>query len=172
MEAFLVRSIIPFNGWQNKVVNHKLLIQDDQLLGYPFTFRVSLCQRLDSRQLTEIRAPEARGKSSAKRERERRRRESPPEAKGERSEPFAGGARDSAKLNRVFVIMAKFLSPSSHVTCRNWIRPLTKKHRFIAQIDSARSNIASTAWRPCGLSPDIGESSSRKCPLHVAARYF
>ena len=113
----------------------------------------SLCQRLDSRQLTQIRAPEARGKSSAKRE--RRRRESPPEAKGERSEPFAGGARDSAKRNRVFVIMAKFLSPSSHVTCQNWIRPFTKKHRFIAQIDSARSNIASTAWRPCGLSPDI-----------------
>ena len=105
----------------------------------------SLCQRLDSRQLTQIRAPEARGKSSAKRERERRRRESPPEAKGERSEPFAGGLRDSAKRNRVFVIMAKFLSPSSHVTCQNWIRPFTKKHRFIAQIDSARSNIASTA---------------------------
>ena len=42
------------------------------------------------------RAPKARGKLSAKRERERRRRESPPEAKGERSEPFAGGARDSA----------------------------------------------------------------------------
>ena len=102
------------------------------------------------------RTPEARGKSSAKRERERRRRESPPEAKGERSEPFAGGARDSAKRNRVFVIMAKFLSPSSHVTCQNWIRPFTKKHRFIAQIDSARSNIASTAWRPCGLSPGIG----------------
>ena len=119
---------------------------------------LSLCQRLDSRQLTQIRAPEARGKSSAKRERERRRRESPPEAKGERSEPFAGGARDSAKRNRVFVIMAKFLSPSSHVTCQNWIRPFTKKHRFIAQIDSARSNIlvASTAWRPRGLSPDIG----------------
>ena len=39
---------------------------------------ISLCQRLDSRQLTQIRAPEARGKSSAKRE--RRRRESPPEA--------------------------------------------------------------------------------------------
>ena len=115
----------------------------------------SLCQRLDSRQLTQIRAPEARGKSSAKRERERR-RESPPEAKGERSEPFAGGARDSAKRNRVFVIMAKFLSPSSHVTCQNWIRPFTKKHRFIAQIDSASSNIASTAWRPCGLSSDIG----------------
>ena len=61
----------------------------------------SLCQRLDSRQLTQIQAPEARGKSSAKRERERRRRESPPEAKGERSEPFAGGARDSAKRNMV-----------------------------------------------------------------------
>ena len=105
----------------------------------------SLCQRLDSRQLTQIRAPEAREKSSAKREHERRRRESPPEAKGERSEPFAGGARDSAKRNRVFVIMAKFLSPLSHVTCQNWIRPFTKKHRFIAQIDSARSNIASTA---------------------------
>ena len=60
----------------------------------------SLCQRLDSRQLTQIRAPEARGKSSAKRERERRRREIPPEAKGESSEPFAGGARDSAKRNR------------------------------------------------------------------------
>ena len=44
------------------------------------------------------RAPEAWGKSSAKRERWRR--ESPPEAKGERSEPFAGGARDSAKRNR------------------------------------------------------------------------
>ena len=105
----------------------------------------SLCQRLDSRQLTQIRAPEAREKSSAKREHERRRRESPPEAKGERSEPFAGGARDSAKRNRVFVIMAKFLSLLSHVTCQNWIRPFTKKHRFIAQIDSARSNIASTA---------------------------
>ena len=105
----------------------------------------SLCQRLNSRQLTQIRAAEAREKSSAKREHERRRRESPPEAKGERSEPFAGGTRDSAKRNRVFVIMAKFLSPSSHVTCQNWIRPFTKKHRFIAQIDSARSNIASTA---------------------------
>ena len=111
----------------------------------------SLCQRLDSRQLTQIRAPEVREKSSAKREHERWRCESPPE-------PFAGGARDSAKRNRVFVIMAKFLSPSSHVTCQNWIRPFTKKHRFIAQIDSARSNIASTAWRPCGLSarPGIG----------------
>ena len=61
---------------------------------------ISLCQRLNSRQLTQIRAPEARDKSSAKREDERRRRESPPEAKGERSEPFAGGARDSAKRNR------------------------------------------------------------------------
>ena len=115
------------------------------LIGCILSKLCSLCQRLDSRQLTQIRAPEVRGKSSAKRERERRRRESPPEAKGERSEPFAGGARDSAKRNRVFVIMAKFLSPSSHVTCQNWIRPFTKKHRFIAQIDSARSNIASTA---------------------------
>ena len=121
-----------------------------------FYVRASLCQRLDSRQLTQIPAPEAREKSSAKREHERRRRESPPEAKGERSEPFAGGARDSAKRNRVFVIMAKFLSPLSHVTCQNWIRPFTKKHRFIAQIDSARSNIASTALSPCGLSPGIG----------------
>ena len=109
-----------------------------QLLDFKRSCPYSLCQRLESRQLTQIRAPEARGKSSAKRERERRRRESPPE-------PFAGGARDSAKRNRVFVIMAKFLSPSSHVTCQNWIRPFTKKHRFIAQIDSARSNIASTA---------------------------
>ena len=125
-------------------------------LWFNFISDIRLCQRLDSRQLTQIRAPEAREKSSAKREHERRRRESPPEAKGERSEPFAGGARDSAKRNRVFVIMAKFLSPSSHVTCQNWIRPFTKKHRFIAQIDSARSNIASTAWRPCGLSPGIG----------------
>ena len=57
---------------------------------------VSLCQRLDSRQLTKKRAPEVRGKSSVKREYERRRRKSPPEAKGECSEPFAGGAR--AKL--------------------------------------------------------------------------
>ena len=129
-----------------------ILCDDD---GQIFSF-TSLCQRLDSRQLIPIRAPEAREKSSAKREHERRRRESPPEAKGERSEPFAGGARDSAKRNRVFVIIAKFLSPSSHVTCQNWIRPFTKKHRFIAQIDSARSNIASTAWRPCSLSPGIG----------------
>ena len=132
----------------------------------------SLCQRLDSRQLTQIRAPEARGKSSAKRERERRRRESPPEAKGERSEPFAGGARDSAKRNRVFVIMAKFLSPSSHVTCQNWIRPFTKKHRFIAHLDSACSSKSFHSLKTLRLRPEPGYrvSSSRKCPL--AACYF
>ena len=138
-------------GSKFKAKSHKILVK-----GVIFASWLSLCQRLDSRQLTQIRAPEAREKSSAKCEHERRRRESPPEAKGERSEPFAGGARDSAKRNRVFVIMAKFLSPSSHVTCQNWIRPFTKKHRFIAQIDSARSNVASTAWRPWGLSPGIG----------------
>ena len=35
------------------------------------------------------------------RERERRRCESPPEAKGERSETFAGGARDSANQLKI-----------------------------------------------------------------------
>ena len=58
----------------------------------------SLCQSLDSRQLTQKTSAEG----ARKIERERRRRESPPEAKGERSEPFAGGARDSAKRNQVF----------------------------------------------------------------------
>ena len=53
----------------------------------------SLCQRLDSRQLTQITSAEG----ARKIEHECRRRESLPEAKGERSEPFAGGARDSAK---------------------------------------------------------------------------
>ena len=65
----------------------------------------------------------------------------------------------------------QFLSPSSHVTCQNWIRPFTKKHRFIAQIDSARSNIASTAWRPCGLSPDIGYRVPENV-LHVTFRHW
>ena len=54
------------------------------------------------------------------------------------------------------LLWPKFLSLSSHVTCQNWIRPFTKKHRFIAQIDSARGSTASTAWRPCGLGPGIG----------------
>ena len=48
--------------------------------------QLSFCQRLDSRQLTQ--------------KKERRRRESPPEAKGERSEPFAGGAHRRRKRFR------------------------------------------------------------------------
>ena len=36
-------------------------------------------------------------------------RESPPEAKGELSEPFAGGARDSAKRNQLTISGAKLL---------------------------------------------------------------
>ena len=80
----------------------------------------SLCQRLDSRQLTQTRAPEARGKSSAKRERERererRRRESLPEAKGERSEPFAGGA-SGQETNSQFLALNSCNAHTSWISC-------------------------------------------------------
>ena len=56
----------------------------------------SLCQRLG---LTRSVRNKPRGRSASI---ERRRRESPPEAKGGRSESFAGGARGFAKQNRVF----------------------------------------------------------------------
>ena len=43
-----------------------------------------------------------------------------------------------------------------------------KKHRFIAQIDSARSNIASTAWRPAAWARVSGiefQKMSSSCML-------
>ena len=57
---------------------------------------ISLCQRLG---LTRSVRNKPRVRSAGI---ERRRRESPPEAKDERSESFAGGARGFAKQNRVF----------------------------------------------------------------------
>ena len=56
----------------------------------------SLCQRLG---LTRSVRNKPRARSASI---ERRRGESPPEAKDERSESFAGGARGFAKQNRVF----------------------------------------------------------------------
>ena len=63
---------------------------------YIFAPVISLCQRLG---LTRSVRNKPRARSAII---ERRRRESPPEAKDERSESFAGGARGLAKQNRVF----------------------------------------------------------------------
>ena len=58
--------------------------------------KLSLCQRLG---LTRSVRNKPRERSAGI---ERRRRECPPEAKDERSESFAGGARGFEKQNRVF----------------------------------------------------------------------
>ena len=101
---------------------------------------LSLCQRLDSARQTHERAPKARVQTSAKREHERRRRESSPEARDERRrrESLAGGAEIPRSGIESLLLWHNFLSPSNHVTCQNRIRPFTEKHRFIARLDYLR----------------------------------
>ena len=84
---------LPFPKSAAPVLPHFLLPWSRAECLYTFS---SLCQRLG---LTRSVRNKPRARSASF---ERRRRESPPEAKDERSESFAGGARGFAKQNRVF----------------------------------------------------------------------
>ena len=136
----------------------------------------SLCQRLDSRQLTQIRAPEARGKSSAKCERQRR--ESPPKAR-----ESAGGER---RAQRAFRRRRKRFREAESSLCYYGQIPVAFKSRYLSKLDMPlheEAQIYCPNWlstqqysfhslKTLWPEPGYRVSSSRKCPLHVAACYF
>ena len=91
---------IPVNNYRFAITTYELISGKD---AWPQQEKckknIILCSRCQRLGLTRS----VRNKPRARRASiERRRRESPPEAKDERSESFTGGARGFAKQNRVF----------------------------------------------------------------------
>ena len=125
---------------------------------------VSLCQRLDSRQLTQIRAPEARARAPKARE-------------------SAGGER---RAQRAFRRRRKRFHEAESSLCYYGQIPVAFKSRYLSKLDTPlheEAQIYCPNWLSTQqysfhslktLRPEPGYrvSSSRKCPLHVAACYF
>ena len=123
----------------------------------------SLCQRLDSRQLTQIRAPEARARAPKARE-------------------SAGGER---RAQQAFRRRRKRFREAESSLCYYGQIPVAFKSRYLSKLDTPLHEEAQIYCPNClrtqqysfhsfkTLWPERGYrvSSSRNCPLHVAACY-